>query len=248
MAGVYQRQLPLAAVLGRFETAAVMRSARRSVYAVAHSMQEATALSPAMAGLGLGIALASAPGPVQAVLLAEALRDGGVRRGLRAMAGANLTFGALLVALALGLSFAPPTGTVLRLLQAAGGLLLLWLAADGLGLKRSTPSATEISATRVPPVARGVLAVILNPGAWLFLAIVATPLFASASRASGTPGALVAALMLVVGVALGDVSVVLLGGLGVRRAAEHVQLWVRRGLALILAALALWLLASSVFS
>ena len=41
-------------------------------------------LAPVLAGLGLGIALAGAPGPVQAILLTEALR-GGVSRGLRAM-------------------------------------------------------------------------------------------------------------------------------------------------------------------
>ena len=52
-------------------------------------------LSPALAGLGLGIALAGAPGPVQAVLLTEALR-GGATRGFRAMVGANLTLGVLL--------------------------------------------------------------------------------------------------------------------------------------------------------
>jgi threonine/homoserine/homoserine lactone efflux protein len=41
------------------------------------------ATSPALTALGIGIALAAAPGPVQAVLLAESAR-GGVARGLRA--------------------------------------------------------------------------------------------------------------------------------------------------------------------
>jgi threonine/homoserine/homoserine lactone efflux protein len=91
----------------------------------------AEAVSPAMAGLGVGIALTSAPGPVQAVLLAEAVR-GGVSRGLRALAGSSLTFGALLVALALGLSVATPRGPALRVLEVAGGALLLWLAVEGL--------------------------------------------------------------------------------------------------------------------
>lgn len=56
-------------------------------------------VSPVLTGLGIGVALASAPGPVQAVLLAEAQR-GGISRGFRAMAGAILTFGLLLAATA----------------------------------------------------------------------------------------------------------------------------------------------------
>ena len=87
-------------------------------------------ISPALAGLGLGIALAGAPGPVQAVLLSEALR-GGTGRGFRAMAGANLTLGVLLVALALGVSVAAPSGTALRLLKVVGGALLVFFGLDG---------------------------------------------------------------------------------------------------------------------
>jgi len=87
-------------------------------------------LSPVMAGLGVGIALASAPGPVQAVLLAESAR-GGITRGFRALAGANLTFGLLLACLAFGLSLAAPRGPVLAALRVAGGAFLLWLSAEG---------------------------------------------------------------------------------------------------------------------
>ncbi len=87
-------------------------------------------LAPLMAALGLGLALASAPGPVQAVLLAESVR-GGTARGLRALAGANATFGLLLVTLALGLSIAVPGGFLLRALEVAGGAFLIWLTVDG---------------------------------------------------------------------------------------------------------------------
>ena len=76
----------------------------------------AAALAPVVAGLGVGVALASAPGPVQAVLMAEAIR-GGVARGFRALAGANLTFGFLLMCLALGVSVATPSGSALRVLS-----------------------------------------------------------------------------------------------------------------------------------
>ena len=88
------------------------------------------AASPALAAFGIGVALAGAPGPVQAVLLAESTR-GGLSRGLRALAGVHGTFGFLMVSLALGLSVATPSGPVLRGLKVAGGLLLVWLAVDG---------------------------------------------------------------------------------------------------------------------
>jgi threonine/homoserine/homoserine lactone efflux protein len=206
----------------------------------------AETVSPAAAGLGLGIALASAPGPVQAVLLSESIR-GGVARGFRAMAGASVTFGFLLVALALGVSVAAPSGALLRVLEIAGGALLVVLAVDGF---RARPRLEQANGKRreLPPVARGSLAVLLNPGAWLFLGTAASSLFAAATQEGGTDAALLAALALVIGLAAGDGVVVLLGGLGVRRAGERVGLWVRRGLAVILAALGVALIVRGVVS
>jgi threonine/homoserine/homoserine lactone efflux protein len=200
----------------------------------------ASTLSPALAGLGLGIALASAPGPVQAVLLTESVR-GGIGRGFRAMAGANGTFGLLLVALALGVSVSPPSGPVVRILEVAGGVLLLWLAVEGFRSTRPV-ERPPIERRSLPPIARGALAVILNPGAWLFLGTAASSLLSTAARQGGSGGALLAALALMVGLAVGDGGVVLLGGLGVRRGGERLGLWVRRVLAIVLAGLGLWLL------
>jgi threonine/homoserine/homoserine lactone efflux protein len=192
-----------------------------------------------VAGMSLGLALAGAPGPVQAVLLAEAVR-GGIPRGLRALAGAAVTFGLLLVSLALGLSMAPPTGAILRILQVVGGAFLLWLAVEGFryghAMDRPSPERRAL-----PPAARGVLAVLLNPGAWLFLGAVASPLFAAASQRAGTENALVVAVALMFGLAIGDGGVVLLGGLGLRRAGERITRWVRRALAILLAGLGAWL-------
>src|SRR5205814_42215 len=50
----------------------------------------------------------------------------------RAMAGANLTFGLLLVFAAAGFSQIALGTTWLRLLDLAGGVMLLWLAFDGI--------------------------------------------------------------------------------------------------------------------
>jgi threonine/homoserine/homoserine lactone efflux protein len=202
------------------------------------------ALSSMAAGFGLGIALAGAPGPVQAIILTETVR-GGMGRGVRVQIGANLTFAVLLLALASGLALAAPGGTVLRAIKIVGGLFLLWVAADGIRSSRTGKERTSGTAA-LPPEARGTLAVVLNPGAWLFLGTAASSLFASAVHAGGTPSALAAAAALAVGLALGDGAVVILGGVGLRRAGAEAVRWVQRGLALVIAALGIWLLVSGI--
>ena len=216
-------------------------------------MSDATA-APILTGLGLGIALAGAPGPVQAILLAEALR-GGARRGFRAMAGANLMLGALLVALALGVSIAVPGDPLLRILKVVGGAFIIFLGVDGF---RNASQPTLQSSQQpglqapqqqrnreLPPAARGALAVILNPPAWLFLATAASSLMVSATQVGGTPTALLAALALLAGVAAGDGTLVLASGLGLRRANAEVGRALRRVLSVVLAVLGISLVASA---
>ena len=200
--------------------------------------------APLVAGFSLGIALAGAPGPVQAVLLAESIR-GGIARGFRALAGASLTFAALLLSLALGLSVATPGAVTLRILQIVGGAFLVWLAVDAF---RSGHQVDETSAPHrsLSPFARGSLAVLLNPGAWLFLGAVASPLFTEAGRSAGRAGALLAAVALIAGLAIGDGTIVLLGGLGLRRARRSVIVWTGHILAAALAALGVWLVVRGV--
>lgn len=100
----------------------------------------------------------------------------------------------------------------------------------------------------LPSAALGALAVVLNPGAWLFLATVASPLFASADQHGGTGSALVVAVVVMAGLATGDGAVVLLGGIGVRRAGDRARQWVRWALAGLLAGLGVWLLVTGVIS
>lgn len=197
-----------------------------------------------IAGLGIGVALAGAPGPVQAVILAESAR-GGVRRGLGAVAGASLSFGTLLVGLALGLSALAVAGPTVRVLQVIGGAFLVWLAIDGL---RSAPNADGIEPRRrsLPPALRGSLAVLLNPGAWLFLGAVASPLVGASAQAGGRPAAVVAALALMAGAAAGDAALALVAGLGLRRADRRTGTLVQRTLAVVLAALGAWLMLMGV--
>ena len=197
----------------------------------------------AAGALGIGVALAGAPGPVQAVLMSEAVR-GGVGRGFRALAGVHATFAALLVAIALGVSLEPPSGWVLRALRVAGGLVLVALAADGI---RTEPSAErELGRRHVAPALRGSLAILLNPPGWLFLAAVASPLLSTASHHGGVASAIVAAAALVAGAAAGDAALVVLGGAGVRRTSAGWVAWIRRLLAAALAVAGVWLIVRGV--
>lgn len=196
--------------------------------------------APVFASFGIGLALGGVPGPVQALLLAESSRA--VSRGIRAMAGANLTFGLLLVASAVGLSRVALTGTPTRLLGLAGGLMLLWLGAEGIRTSVYVGKDGDVAATSMSPAVRGASVVILNPGGWLFLATVAASLFATARVVGGLPLAVAAALAMLGGLMVGDGCVVAFGGLGVRRLPLSVQVWIRRALSFLLALQGAWLI------
>ena len=67
-------------------------------------------LGPVLGALGIGVALAGAPGPVQAILLTESVRR--LPRGIRALLGAASTWLTLLLLVALGVSIVAPEGAV----------------------------------------------------------------------------------------------------------------------------------------
>lgn len=173
-------------------------------------------LSILLSAFALGLVLATSPGPVQAVLLAESLR-GGRRRGFAAMAGANVTFAILLLALAGGLALVAPTGSVARLVRLVGGVFLLLLALDTWhGARKKVRPEQEPAAARsgLPPGPRGVLAVILNPGAWIFLATTAAAVLTEALHQGGRGFALLTAAVMVAGIAVIDGAFVFLASVG----------------------------------
>ena len=173
-------------------------------------------------------------------MLTESAR--GVGRGLRAMLGANGTFGVLLLLLALGLPLLSPTGVALRVLQVAGGAFLVYLAVDT--FRAAGREATAGGPGRsLPPASRGVVAVILNPGAWIFLATTATALVADATRDGGRLLALLTSVALLAGVMVADGAVVAVGAGGRRGLRGGAWIWVVRMLAIALAGLGLWLVA-----
>lgn len=188
---------------------------------------------------GLGVALGTSPGPVQLLLFAEASR-GGVGRGLRAMAGANGTFGLMLGLLATGLSAFEPGETFLRAVQVVGGAFLVFLAVDAFRESRR-PKGEAPNGTGLHPALRGVIAVVLNPGVYVFLATTGAALAAEAAADGGRALALVTIAGLLGGVSLSDSAMVMLGA-GAHRVSERFLRTLSDVLAVSLGALGVWLI------
>ncbi len=194
-----------------------------------------TWIAPAFA---LGFALGAAPGPVQVLILSQSAQRG-FAGGVRVMLGANLTLLAILVVLALGFSAAEPGDELLRILQLAGGAVLVWIAASEIRGLRGAQLITEadVPARRLGPTALGVVAVVLNPGAWIFFATTASAVIADASSGGGRTAALLTAFTMAFGVSTSDLTFTLLGSGGHRVLGERGLRWVRIGLAALLGAI-----------
>jgi threonine/homoserine/homoserine lactone efflux protein len=188
---------------------------------------------------GLGLALGAAPGPIQLLILGETAKRG-FSGGLRVMIGANGTLFAVMVALALGFSSFTAGEMALRVLRIGGGLFLVWLAIQETRALSREASADASSAPKgrgLGPTARGVLGVVVNPGAWVFFATTAASVVASASADGGIATALLAATAMTVGVSASDTSFTLLGSGGRRvlgdRGLRRIRIVLTVGLAAI---------------
>jgi threonine/homoserine/homoserine lactone efflux protein len=190
------------------------------------------------AAFALGFALGAAPGPVQLLILSETAKRG-LEGGLRVMLGANLTLLGILVILALGFASLEPGPGVIRTLQAVGGSFLVWIGVVELRSIRDEARSTvdapsQRAVARLGPTAKGVAAVLLNPGAWIFFATTASALIANATSDGGTGAALAAAVAMAIGVSCSDLTFTILGSGGRRLFGERGLRWIRMGLAALL--------------
>lgn len=127
-------------------------------------------------GGGLGLSAAAAPGPFQAVLVAESLRRGPVRSAPLALV--PIASDAPAIAVVTLVLTQVPAG-LLRALSVAGGGVLLWLGAGALrGAWRA-----ELA---MPEAPRGFLRAaavnVTNPNVWIFWSTVGGPVLAGAWR------------------------------------------------------------------
>jgi threonine/homoserine/homoserine lactone efflux protein len=130
-------------------------------------------------GLALGFGAAATPGPFQAYLLAQSLRNGAGRT--LSVALVPLASDPPVIAVVLAVLAQVPAG-LLRALQILGGAIVIWL---GVGAVRAA-RAPRPPEGRAPP--RGFLrAAVLNftnPNAWIFWSLVGGPILAEAWRAA----------------------------------------------------------------
>jgi threonine/homoserine/homoserine lactone efflux protein len=192
------------------------------------------------AAFALGFALGAAPGPVQLLILTESAKRG-FSGGIRVMLGANGTLFLVMVALAFGFSSLAPGEDLLRGLRVVGGGFLIYLAVDELRRVRreaGDPQAARMEApSTMGPTTRGVVSVLLNPGAWIFFATTASAVIADATADAGRDAALAAALFMTIGVSLSDFTFTLLGSGGRTLVGDRGLRWIRAALSVGLAAI-----------
>jgi len=192
-----------------------------------------------LAAFAFGFALGAAPGPVQLLILSQTARRG-LGGGLRVMVGANLTLLAILLTLAVGLAAVQPSATTLRILRVIGGIALIGIATLELRSLTERGSASSVRpSARWGPTAIGVVAVLLNPGAWLFFATTATSILATTAARDGRTAAVATAVMIAAGVSSSDLLFSVLGSGGRRVLGERGLRWIRSALALVLVGLGL---------
>src|SRR5439155_13028132 len=130
-------------------------------------------------------------------------------------AAANLTLASLGAILALWLAGIAISPGLLRTVRVAGGLFLIYAGADtwrhaaskmpGAGGEDGDGDASGAGPrAAASPAVRGMLAVLLNPGALLFLATTGSALLAAASADGGTALALFTLFAMVLGVSAVD--------------------------------------------
>jgi len=204
-----------------------------------------TAFDHAWAAFALGVALGAAPGPVQLLIFSESAK-GGLARGLRVMLGANGMLVAILLALAFGLSALEPSDVVLRLLKVAGGLFIAALGVTELrSLSRHDPDQ-PLPPPVGRPTLRGVMLVILNPGAWVFIATTGSAVIAQATTEGGRAAGVATALALGIGVSCADMTFTLLGSGGRRVVGDRGVHVIRGVLSAALVALGAWFVCQGV--
>jgi threonine/homoserine/homoserine lactone efflux protein len=161
-------------------------------------------MHPAAVGLVLGLASGVSPGPLQALVLAQAARHGW--RAGAAVALAPLLSDAVIVAVTL-LVVSHVGPVALAAISTAGGLFVLYLAWDtARAVQRETAWARSAQAggppepAAAPAAGTGRAAVVnfLNPHPWLFWTVVGAPLALQAAR-DGTAGAVLFVLAFYVG-------------------------------------------------
>lgn len=134
-------------------------------------------------GLFLGLTAAAQPGPLQAYLIAQSVRNGAARTV--PVAVVPLVSDPPMIAVVLTALAQVPAGFV-RGLQILGGGVVLWLGAGALRALRAPAAAAADGAAPEGPRGfwRAVLVNLTNPAPWIAWSVVMGPIATTAWRAS----------------------------------------------------------------
>jgi threonine/homoserine/homoserine lactone efflux protein len=122
-------------------------------------------------GVGMGLAAGVSPGPLFALVVTNTLRRG-FGAGLRVAAAPVITDAPIILLTVFAVDALPVT--VVRVLAAAGGLYLLWLAFDTVRQARA-PTLASTAGTTAGDLREGVITNALSPHPWLFWLGVGAP-------------------------------------------------------------------------
>ena len=137
-------------------------------------------------GLTLGLSATATPGPFQAFLLAQTLKNGW-KRTLPATFAPLVTDGPIVFLVLLVLTQTP--AWFLNILQLAGGFFILYLAKGAVSTLKTAHPRLEISAeTTQQNFFKAILMNLLSPGPYLFWSVIAGPVVLEGWRQSPSLG------------------------------------------------------------
>ena len=148
-------------------------------------------------GIGLGLSAGLAPGPLTALVISETLR-GGLGAGLRIACAPLLTDAPIIVVAVLSLGTLAGVTTLLGFIGMAGGVYLIYLAAETVRIERLD---VDEQAPAGDALRRGVVVNLLNPHPYVFWFTVGAPyvIKAAPEGLAGPAGFLVGFYVMLVG-------------------------------------------------
>lgn len=131
-------------------------------------------------GLSLGLSAAASPGPFQAFVIGQSLKNGW-RRTLPVVLAPLLSDGPIILLMVLVLTSLPPA--VLRVIQLAGGMFVLYLAWKAFNaFRRFQPLSAPDEARQT--LLQAVITNFLSPGPYIFWSLVSGPVLVTGWKES----------------------------------------------------------------
>lgn len=201
---------------------------------------DAASLNPLLAFALTAFIIELTPGPNMAYLAALSLSQG-MKAGLAAVAGIAFGLSVYGIAAALGLTAIIDSSRLLyELLRWAGVAYLLWLAWEGWTRERETQTQAEEQHRPWPAFRRGLLTNLLNPKAAVFYVAMLPEFIRDDGRTVLMQTVILSSVYVGIATAVHAAIVIMAGSLQDVVSTADRRLRVRRALALVLVAIAIW--------